>query len=127
MTNPAEDMFARWQPTDRAIRHARALLAAEPAASHALVPMYQPGKRRGWWEAGQLVKTVPGVVLLSVDSVESVPGVPRHGVAREMACQIAREALRADGRGGTVAYAVVDADRADVFEYSEQIEPTATD
>jgi hypothetical protein len=62
--DPAEDLRLRWLPTDRSVRHARALLAAEPTADVAVVPMFQPGKQYGIWTVGQLVSTVPGVVFI---------------------------------------------------------------
>lgn len=113
---PGEDLRLRWLPTSRSVRHARALLAAEPAADVALVPMYQPGKQYGIWLTGQRVSTVPGVVFVAVNSFEPAAGIPSVSWARHAACLLAREQLRADGRGGTVAYAIVRSDSVAVFE-----------
>jgi hypothetical protein len=38
-----DDLRARWMPSPRSMRQAGALLAAEPAAALAVVPMYQTG------------------------------------------------------------------------------------
>lgn len=124
-----EDLNKRWQPTARAVRHARALLDAEPAAQMALIPIYLPGKQRSWWNADQAVKTVPGLVILAVNSREGVPGVTDYGTARNMASEIALSALRADGRGGTVSWATVyrGEDFIPVHEDIHQVEPTDTD
>lgn len=67
LADPPElaDMRERWLPTDAAIRHAQALLAAEPNADLALVPLLQPGKNRSVWTIGQEVLTLPGVVILA--------------------------------------------------------------
>jgi hypothetical protein len=115
-TSLGDDLRLRWLPTRQAVRHARALLAAEPAADFAVVPLYQPGKQYGIWMLGQVVNTVQGAVFLAVNSSEPTAGVPTLGWAREAACLVAREQLRIDGRGGTVAYAVVRADSVAVFE-----------
>lgn len=113
---PGEDLRLRWLPTSRSVRHARALLAAEPAADVALIPIYQPGKQYGIWLTGQLVSTVPGVVFVAVNSFKPAAGVPSVSWARHAACVLAREQLRDHGRSGTVAYAVVRTDSVAVFE-----------
>ncbi|GAB3459153.1 hypothetical protein [Actinophytocola sediminis] len=114
--DPAEDLTVRWWPTARSVRHARALLAAEPAADLAVVPMYQPDKQYGIWFVGQPVFTVPGVVFIAVNSFEPADGVPSLSWARNAASDIARCWLRIDGRVGTVAYAVIEPDNVAVFE-----------
>ncbi|OLF13490.1 hypothetical protein [Actinophytocola xanthii] len=78
--------------------------------------MYQPGKQYGIWLVGQPVTTVPGVVFLAAIHTEPVEGIPNFSWARNAACHLARERLRADGRGGTVAYAVIRHDSVAVFE-----------
>jgi hypothetical protein len=40
--SPAEDLQARLTPSDRSVRLAEAMLAAEPAASYAVIPMAFP-------------------------------------------------------------------------------------
>lgn len=113
---PEEDLRARWLPTRRSVGHARALLVAEPTADVAVVPMFQPGKQYGIWTVGQPVSTVAGVVFVAVNGFEPAVGVPSLSWARNAACLLARERLRAGGRGGTVAYAVVRSDSVVVFE-----------
>ena len=106
---PEQDMRERWLPSDAAVRHAKALLAAEPAADLACIPMTQPGKTRGIWLTGQQVQTVPGAVFIGVNSFDgTTPGVPSFGWARNMAVHVARLAL--GGKDGTVAYAAVERD-----------------
>jgi hypothetical protein len=118
-TSAADDMRTRWLPTPAAVRHARALLAAEPDAEMAVIPMYQPGKRHGWWEVGQEVVTVAGVVFLGVSAFEPPADspVPSYSWARHAATELAEAQL--GDRPGTVAYAVVSAPDGDVsvFEY----------
>jgi hypothetical protein len=114
--DPGEDMRLRWLPTRRAVKHARALLAAEPEADVALIPMYQPGKQYGIWLTGQIVTTVPGVVFVAANSFHTAGSLPTLSWARNKACDIARERLRVDGQVGTVAYAVVRPDTVAVFE-----------
>jgi hypothetical protein len=105
-----------------AVRHAVALLEAEPAADMVVMPLYQPGKQRGIWRAGQLVTTVPGAVFLAVNSHDPALGVPTYAWARDTACSVARERLRVNGRDGTVAYAVVYRDgEVSVFEDFEAV------
>lgn len=123
---PGEDRRERWRPTERAVRHARVLLAAEPAAEFALVPMYQPGKQFDVWLMAQVVVTVPGAVFLATGSHVPVLGVPSFGWAREAACETARAALAVHGgRGGhgTVAYAVISATAAPVVHEDYGIDP----
>jgi hypothetical protein len=124
MTNSIEvDMKTRLLPTDQAVDHANALLLAEPAADVAVIPMYLPGKQRGIWTIGQEVHTVPGVLFLATTGYHPAPGVPSLSWARSTACDIAREVLRADPRGGTVAYVIVesDVDGVAVYEDSEGV------
>jgi hypothetical protein len=117
MTTPREDLTARWLPTGTAIRHAVALLEAEPRADLAAIPMIQPGKEHGIWITGQAVETVPGVVFIGANSFDPHPSgeVPSYAWARNAAAQIAREAL--GDRPGTVAWATVERDgHVAVFE-----------
>ncbi len=113
-----QDLRKRWRPTDAAMRHAAALLDAEPLADVAIIPMYQPGKTRGVWTIGQEVRTVAGVVFLARDSyTESHDTVPLVAWARETACNLAKAQLNSEP--GTVAYAVVfrdNPDNASIFE-----------
>lgn len=115
--NPADDLAARWLPTDEAVRQARAALDTEPRADLAAIPMVQPGKTRGVWTVGQAVETVKGLVFLGVDGShdESRGPVQSWSAARDAASGAA-QAARGD-RPGTVAYAVVSRDgRVAVFE-----------
>jgi hypothetical protein len=115
--SPEEDMRARWQPSEAAVRHARALLDAEPRADLAAIPMIQPGKAHGWWTAGQEVRTVAGAVFIGVNrfDVEDGAEVPSYSWARNAASDVARAAL--GGQPGTVAWATVHRDgHAAVFE-----------
>lgn len=114
--DPGEDMRRRWLPTNRAVRHARILLAAEPAADVAVIPMYQPGKQHGIWLTGQTVITVPGVVFIASNSFIVAGLIPGASWARDAACDIARDRLRAQGQDGTVAYAMVRLSSVVVFE-----------
>ena len=123
-----QDMRDRWLPADTAIAHAKALLAAEPNADIAVIPMVQPGKNRGIWVFGQEVVTVPGVVILASNSDDGRAGVPGYPHARKFAELIAgevrvelwKQARDATGRlvsPGTTAHAVVERDgQAAVFE-----------
>jgi len=101
------DMVRRMQPTDTAVAHARALLAAEPGADLAFIPMCLPGKEYGWWRLGQQVVTVPGVVLLARKSSSDAGAVPSGSWARNTAAAIARQVLQERGQDGVAAYAVV--------------------
>jgi hypothetical protein len=110
---PDQDMAARWRPSETAVAYAVALLKAEPFADYALVPMILPGKTHGWWEIGQEVQTVPGVVLLAVNNRSSEPlpyntPVPTYSWARHECWELARRYL-ADSKG-TTAYAAISAD-----------------
>jgi hypothetical protein len=110
-------MYDRWLPAPSAIRHAVAMLKAEPRADYAVIPMVQPGKEHSWWTVGQQVETVMGVVFIGANSFEVEEGaeVPSLAWARNAAAEIARTALA--GRTGTVAWATVDRDgQATVFE-----------
>lgn len=124
-----QDRVRRWNPHPVAVRHARALLAAEPAADLAVIPMFQPGKVRDWWTSGQPVHTVLGVVFLSQNTFTPNGLIPGHSWARNTASLVAAESLRAyatehpeiraeDGGIGTVAWATVrrDSDHTPVFE-----------
>jgi len=112
-----QDKLDRWQPADTAIAHAKALLAAEPNADLAVIPMVQPGKNRGIWVLGQEVVTVPGVVILA-NADGGRGGVTGYPHARKFAELIAgavqveiwRQARDATGRlmsPGTTAHAAV--------------------
>lgn len=101
----AQDMQRRLRPTATAHGHAMALLAAEPRAEVAFIPMVLPGRTRGEWVYGQEVYTVPGVVLLASRDPEGNEVVPDYGLARITACELARGEL--DIRGGVAAYAVI--------------------
>ncbi len=100
-TNPAADMQARFRPTDQQIAIARAMLAAEPAATSVIVGLALPGKQRGVWTAGQVVRPVPGFWL----SDGGQTGPYAHSFAREAA--IAAAEARLTGQG-VAAYAVID-------------------
>lgn len=108
--HPADDMAARWLPSDEAVRQARAALDAEPRADLAAIPMVQPGKTRRIWTVGQPVETVEDLVFLGVNSSgdEGRGPVPSWSAARDAASEAAK-AARGD-RPGTVAYAVVSRD-----------------
>jgi len=101
------DRLQRMNPTDTAVAHARALLAAEPGADIAFIPMCLPGKELGWWREGQEVVTVPGVVLLAVNGFDDSGPVPSGSWARNTAAAIARQVLQERGQDGVAAYAVV--------------------
>jgi hypothetical protein len=107
MTSPDEtDMRERWLPSPASVRHARAVLEAEPRADVAAIPMVLPGKRHGFWKAGQEVLTVPGVVLIGNSRDSGGDGdVPGWSWTRNVACSLARAYLA--GLPGTVAYAAV--------------------
>lgn len=117
-----EDQPQRWRPHPQAVRHAHALLDAEPHAAQALIPLYMPGKTRNRWAPGQPVRTVAGIVLLSHNRTSNVAGfVPDHSRARDLAARIAALELRAwaaerpgfhnlAGGLGTVGWATVDRD-----------------
>lgn len=94
------DMRLRMLPTETSIRHAKALLDAEPLADVAVIPMYFPGKRRGWWEISQEVRTVPGVVFVAVNSFEASEHVPSASWARDTASNMAKEAMQVEGTTG---------------------------
>jgi hypothetical protein len=113
--NAAEDLAARWLPEQSAIDLAVRRLEASPSADYAAVPMYQPGKEFGWWEAGQEVCTVPDVAFIGVNRFEAEGDVPSFAWARNAAAEVAREHL--GGRPGTVAWASVNREgHAAVFE-----------
>lgn len=129
LPDPEQDRLRRWNPHPVAVRHAHVLLAAEPEADLAVIPMFQPGKTYGWWTSGQEVHTVFGVVLLSQNTSTPTGQIPSHIWARDTAATIATERLRSyitdnpgmrakDGGPGTVAWATVHRDGADtpVFE-----------
>lgn len=100
---PAEDMRTRWLPSSESMKLARAVLAVDPSASYAVIPMYQPDKRRGVWTVGQAVVTVPGVLLLvrDDDPLSSIR-------ARMLADAASRDAAtRAGITQGTAAHATV--------------------
>jgi len=112
-----QDMRERWLPTPAAVSHAMALLAAEPRADLAAIPMVQPGKTFGWWETGQAVETVAGALFIGVNSFDASPDghVPGYAWARNAASDVARAAL--GDRPGTVGWATVDRDgNVAVFE-----------
>ncbi|MCW2898658.1 MAG: hypothetical protein JWO67_923 [Streptosporangiaceae bacterium] len=111
----AQDMRDRWLPSETAVRHARALLDAEPAADLAVVPMLQPGKTHGIWTLGQEVETVPGVVFICINSFTNTAALPGYSWCRGAAAAVARDVLA--GRDGTVGYANVSRDgHVAVFE-----------
>ena len=128
LSDPAADLHARWLPSDTAIAHAVALLAAEPNADVALIPMIQPGKIRGIWTTGQDVRTLPGVVILATNDDIGKAGVPGFTYARHYCHVIAGEYQAAVWKArrdatdvlvspGTTAHAVVTRDgNASVFE-----------
>lgn len=89
----AEDLRTRWWPAPTAVAHAKALLAAEPAADMAVIPMYQPGKQVGLWTYGQEVRTVHGVIFLAANRfTDPEPGsapIPPYSWARNAAEDVA--------------------------------------
>jgi hypothetical protein len=118
LSDPGLDMAQRWLPHPVAVGHAKALLKADGAADFAVVPLFQPGKVEHIWWCGQLVHTVFGVVLLSVNTSEPTGNIPSHAWVRNTASTIAAARLRTyaernpdvrgpDGEIGTTAYAVV--------------------
>lgn len=111
-----EDRLTRLQPDPAAVRHARALLDAEPNADVAYIPMCLPGKQQGIWTYGQTVQTVPGVVVLGARDGQADGMTPPSRWARDMASRIA--ALHLDGRPGVAAWAVLrrGSDHTPVFE-----------
>lgn len=125
---PEADLRARWLPADTAIAHALALLAAEPNADLALIPMIQPGKTRGIWTTGQDVRTLPGVVILATNSDTGKGAVLGYNAARHYChvvagqYQVATWKERRDRTDelvspGTTAHAVITRDgNAAVFE-----------
>lgn len=121
LADPDQDRQRRWLPHPQAVRHAQALLNAEPRADLALIPMYLPGKTEGFWASGQPVHTVAGVVLLSQNTFRPTGFVPGHSWARDMAARIAALELHAwaaahptvgnrTGQIGTVGWATVHRD-----------------
>lgn len=96
---PAEDLRRRWMPAQRAVRHGRALLAAEPDADLAVVPLYQPGKQYGIWLFGQPVQTVEGVVFPLWSTAPSRPPdyPPSPGRGRPPACSPGNDSKATDG------------------------------
>lgn len=104
---PQQDLEARWRPSETAVKHAVALLRSEARADYAIVPMILPSKRHGVWTVGQKVETVPGVVLLGVNSFdpEWADEVPSYSWARNESWEIAKRHL-AD-REGTTGYASI--------------------
>lgn len=105
---PEQDLRARWLPTAASVRHAWALLDAEPRADLAAIPMVQPGKTYGLWTVGQEVQTVPGAVFIGINSFDADDSgeVPSYAWARNAASDVARSVL--SDRPGTVAWASVD-------------------
>lgn len=102
-----QDMRDRWRPSPDAVRQAKALLDAESVADLAAVPIYHPGKQEGLWEIGQEVCTVPGVVLLGVNSFDPAVDspVPSYSWARNAASGLAKAAL--GDRPGTCGWATI--------------------
>jgi hypothetical protein len=106
-----QDMAARWRPSETAVKHAVAMLRSEARADYAIVPMILPGKVHGWWEIGQEVQTVPGVVLLAVNGYhdnEWADEVPSYSWARNESWEIAERHL--GDREGTTGYASIGPD-----------------
>jgi hypothetical protein len=109
------DLSVRWRVTlDAHSAALRALLDPDlPPGTMAMIPLVQPGKQHGWWETGQPVETVPGVIILATegghdDSAKTVPGkVLDYSAARTLADKIAETYLA--GRDGTFGHAVVEA------------------
>jgi hypothetical protein len=87
------DLADRWLPTPESLAHARALLAADPAADVAMIPMIQPGKVHGWWTIGQEVRTVPGVIFLAADRDEPRGSILGYSHARRLCELVAQEVL----------------------------------
>jgi hypothetical protein len=73
-----------------------------------VIPITQPSKIYGIWQAGQVAKIVPDVVVIGC-GVQASAGVPNFGEARDAAID-SRAAL--GGRAVTDAYAVVTRDGA---------------
>lgn len=107
LTELERDMRERFHPTQAAVAHATALLEAEPRAELAYIPIYLPGKVYGWWELGQEVVTVPGVVLIAANSFEDAEDIPSGVWARDTAAAVARQELQRRKRGGVPGWAVV--------------------
>lgn len=131
MSEEEADLRARWRPTDTAVRHAVALLNAEPAADLAAIPMVQPGKTYGCWRVGEQVETVPGAVFLGVNSFDVPEGspVPSYSLARHWASEVARAHL--GDREGTVSWVTVRRDgnwsvSEDILGASEEAAPSVT-
>jgi hypothetical protein len=103
--SPAEDLQARLTPSDRSVRLAEAMLAAEPAASYAVIPMAFPRKTRGLWFTGQEVHTVEGVALLVSENRVDRETLPDGRWARDRAEDLALARLRHLGEAGTTGYA----------------------
>lgn len=93
MTLQEDDPRERWLPTDASVRHARALLDAEPRADLAAIAMIQPGKHFGIWTTGQEVQTVAGAVLIGINGFAAdditKAEVPSYAWARNAASDIA--------------------------------------
>jgi hypothetical protein len=112
-----EDMQRRIRPTAAAYGHALALLAAEPRAEVAFIPMILPGKTRSVWIYGQEVCTVPGVVLLASRNPEGNEVVPGYSHARDTCWRVARGEFEAMGTDGVTACVVVERDGTfDIFQ-----------
>lgn len=96
---PAQDMAARWRPTDQQVVVARAMLDADMTAQAVMVGLALPGKARSIWTTGQKVIAAPGFWLAS----------RRHGYAeaREAADRAAGAVLSGPGQ---TAYAVIERD-----------------
>jgi len=111
-----QDMADRWVPSGQAMAAAAVLLRAYPDADMVVVPMIQPGKTRGWWTAGQEVRTVPGVLFLAVNADEPRgPAIAYHH-ARHLCDLVAGEVLAQDWKArlgtcrvtpGTVSHVVI--------------------
>lgn len=102
------DLQEHWKPDGVAESQARLLLEATPGAEMAVLALVQPGKDQGIWTFGQKVETVAGLILLACSRKEPVPGTMRYSDARNIATEVAEQALKTQfDDKGTTAYVLV--------------------
>jgi len=107
-SSPAQDLAARWVPTDDQIRTAVAMLDVNPGAYAVMVAIALPGKEHGWWTDGQPVEHVPGY-WIATDRNDG------YRAARDAASFAADVAL--GERAGQPSYAIIYRDgHAAMFE-----------
>lgn len=101
------DMRRRWLPDTLTQEIAAGIFAQQPTLQYVLVGLVMPGKAAGIWTQGQAVYTVRGGLFLAADDDNRYLS---WRVARASAVALAQARLQETGEGGTVAYAVIEAD-----------------